>query len=76
MTKLSTREARQLCFVFLLLEGSILFGIERMLLRLSLVLAMVSLDKVGARFFLVPLLNVIFSPSFFLDIKRCYQVFN
>jgi hypothetical protein len=50
MAKLSTSEARQLCFVFfLLLEGSCWFGIER--LRLSFVLAMVSLDEVGASFF-------------------------
>jgi hypothetical protein len=74
MTKLSTSEARQLCFVFLLLlEGSCWFGIES--LRLSFVLAMVSLDEVNASFFLVPLLNVIFSLSL-LNIKRCYQVFN
>jgi hypothetical protein len=31
-----------------------LFGIESRLLRLSLVLAMVSMDEVGASFFLVP----------------------
>jgi hypothetical protein len=37
---------------------------------------MVSLDEVGASFFLVPLLNVVFSPSLLLNIKRCYQVFN
>jgi hypothetical protein len=36
---------------------------------------MVSLDEVNASFFLVPLLNVIFSLSL-LNIKRCYQVFN
>ena len=75
MTKLSTSEARQLYFIFVLLEGSIRLNIERIIL--SFVLAMwVSLDKIGTRMPLVLLLNVVLSPSLLLNIKRYYQVFN
>jgi len=76
VAKLSTSEARQLCFIFLLLlEGSSRLGIEKLIL--SFVPAMwVSLDKIGTRMSLVPLLNVVLSLSLLLNIKRCYQDFN
>ena len=71
MAKLSTSEARQLCFIFLLLlEGSSRLGIERLIL--SFVSAMwVSLDKIGTRMPLVLLLNVVLSPSLLLNHPVC-----
>jgi hypothetical protein len=46
MTKFTTCEIRHLRLIFLLLEGSSFFGVERLLFPLSFAFE-ISLDKVG-----------------------------
>ena len=60
--------------VCVLLEGS---SLDRLVGCLSvLAVWVVLLHHVGARVTLTSILRNILSPSFLLNIKRCYQVFN
>ena len=74
MSPITARVATSFDVCLLILEGSSLDRLVGSLLVLAV--WVVLLHHVGARVTLTSILRNILSPSFLLNIKRCYQVFN
>jgi hypothetical protein len=73
-TRLTTCETGQFSLILLLLEVGSFVGLVRFCLPFALVVVL--LNHVGAGVVLASFRSRVLSPSFLLNIERCYQIFN